>query len=96
MCVKNESDCQCCVCKNTVIPYINACRCKRSARSVQGLVLVPLHVQSEVVGAGEAAAAHGTLERLSARVFAEVARELIRTSESPVTPFPCAPVWLLT
>lgn len=63
--------------------------------NVPCLVLVPLHVQGEMVGAGEAAAAHGALEGFSAGVFAEVARQLVRTGKPPVTPFPCAPVWLL-
>ena len=37
-------------------------------------VLVPLHVQGQVVGAGEAAVAHPALERLGPGVLPVVAR----------------------
>lgn len=63
---------------------------------MQQLVLVPLHVQREVVGAREAAAAHGTLERLGARVFAEVARELVGTGKLPAAAVPVAVIRFLT
>lgn len=60
------------------------------------LVLVPLHVQGQVVRSGEGARAHGALEGLSPRVLPVVARQLVRTGEAPVTVFPRAPVGLLT
>lgn len=60
------------------------------------LILVPLHMQSEMIGAREASAAHGTLEGLGSRVLPEVTRQFVGTSEPPVTALPCAPVRLLT
>lgn len=49
-----------------------------------------------MVRAGEAAAAHPALERLGPRVFPEMARQLIRASEAPLTSLPGALVRLLT
>lgn len=66
----------------------------RSPRSSS--VLVPLHVQGQVVGAGEAAVAHPALEWLGPGVLPVVARQLIRACEPPITAFPGAFVWLLT
>lgn len=43
-------------------------------RQVQLLVLMPLHVESQVVRAGEAAIADGALEGLCPRVLPVVAR----------------------
>lgn len=60
------------------------------------LILVPLHMQSEMIGAREASAANGTLEGFGSRVLSEVTCQFIGTSEPPVTALPCAPVWLLT
>lgn len=54
-----------------------------------------LHVQCKVVGAREATAANGALERLGARVFPEVARELVRAGKAPIAALPRAPVRLL-
>ena len=55
-----------------------------------------LHVQSQVVGAGERPLTQVTLERTVARVFAEVACEFVRAGELPAAAFPTAVVWLLT
>lgn len=60
------------------------------------LVLVPLHVQGEVVGSGERARTHGTLEGLGAGVFPVVARQLVGPREAPVAAVPGAAVRLLT
>lgn len=60
------------------------------------LALVSLHVQGQVVGAGETAAAHGALERLRARVFPEMARQLIGPGEAPLTSLPGALIRLLS
>ena len=59
-------------------------------------VLVPLHVQRQVVGAREAAVAHAALEGLGAGVLAVVAGQLVRAREPPVAAFPRAFVRLLT
>lgn len=48
-----------------------------------------------MIGAGETAVAHSTLERLSTRVFPEMASQLIGTGEAPLTPLPGALVRLL-
>lgn len=58
-------------------------------------VLVALHVQRQVVGAGEAAVAHPALERLGARVLPVVAGQLVRPREPPVAALPGALVGLL-
>lgn len=63
---------------------------------VQLLVLVPLHVERQVIGAGEAAVADGALEGLCPCVLPVVARQFIRAGEPPVAAFPCALVGLLT
>ena len=60
------------------------------------LVLVSLHVEGQVVGAREAAAADGALEGLGPRVLPEVARQLVRAGEAPVTTLPRALVRLLS
>lgn len=60
------------------------------------LVLVPLHVQGEMVGSGEGPGANGALEGLGTRVFPVVARELVGTGKAPVAAVPRAPVRLLT
>lgn len=57
---------------------------------------MPLHVQGQVVRAGEAAVAHPTLERLGPGVLPVVACQLVRAREPPVTAFPGAFVRLLT
>ena len=59
-------------------------------------VLVPLHVQGQVVRAGEAAVAHAALEGLGPRVLAVVPGQLVRAREPPVAAFPGALVRLLT
>lgn len=48
-------------------------RYKQPQRQVQLLVLMPLHVESQVIGAGEAAIADSTLEGLCPRVLPVVA-----------------------
>lgn len=58
--------------------------------------LVSLHVQGQVVRAGETAAAHGALERLGTRVFPEMACELVRSGEAPLASLPGAGVRLLS
>lgn len=58
-------------------------------------VLVPLHVQRQVVGAREGTVAQVALEGPVARVLAVVARELVRSRELPAAAFPVAVVGLL-
>ena len=53
-----------------------------------GRLLVSFEVKSQVVGTGEAALAVDALERLSARMLAVVARQLVGTGKSPLTSFP--------
>lgn len=65
-------------------------------RVQMSLVLVPLHVQGEVVGPGEGARADGALEGFGARVFPVMARQLVRTGETPIAAVPRTPVRLLT
>lgn len=60
------------------------------------LVLVALHVQSQVVGAREAAAAGHALEGFGPGVFAVVPGQLVRPGEAPVAVLPRATVRLLT
>lgn len=69
---------------------------KRKAKATRRLVLVPLHVQGEVIRAGEGARADGALEGLGARVLPVVPGQLVRAGESPVAALPRAPVRLLT
>lgn len=57
---------------------------------------MPLHVQGQVVGAGEAAVAHATLERLGPGVLSVVAGQLVRARKPPVTALPGALIRLLT
>ena len=49
---------------------------------------VPLHVQSQVVGAGEGPLTQHTLVGLLARVLAVMTRQLIRAGEFPVAALP--------
>lgn len=65
-------------------------------RGVGRSVLVSLHVQRQVVGAGEAAVAHPALERLGTRVLPVVAGQLVRPRKPPVAALPGALVGLLT
>lgn len=60
-----------------------------------GLVLVTLHVQSQMVRAREAAAAGDALEGFGPGVFPVVSGELVGSSEAPVAVLPCASVRLL-
>lgn len=69
--------------------------CEASGRCAQCSVLVALHVQRQVVGAGEAAVAHHALERLGTRVLPVVAGQLIRPGKPPVAALPGALVGLL-
>lgn len=55
-----------------------------------------LHVEGQVVGAGETAAAHGALEGLGPRVLPEVACQLVGAGKAPVTTLPRALVRLLS
>lgn len=57
---------------------------------------MPLHVERQVVGAGEAAVADGALEGLCPRVLPVVARQLVGAREPPVAALPRALVGLLT
>lgn len=57
---------------------------------------VPLHVQGEVVGAGEGAFAQVTLEGAVPGVLPEVTCELVRTRKFPAASFPAAVVWFLS
>lgn len=70
--------------------------CVFAARVQTPLVLVSLHVQGEVVRSGEGARADGALEGFGARVLPVMARQLVRTSKTPVAAVPRAPVGLLT
>lgn len=56
---------------------------------------VPLHVQGQVVGAGEGPLAEVALEGPVPRVLAVVAGQLIGTGELPAAAFPGAVVGLL-
>jgi hypothetical protein len=58
--------------------------------------LVPLHVEREVVRAGEAALAVHALERLDPRVLPVVAGQLVRPGEPPLAAFPRAAIRLFT
>ena len=49
-----------------------------------------------MIRAGEAAVAHGTLERLRPGVFPEMASQLVRAGEAPLTSLPGALVRLLS
>lgn len=60
------------------------------------LILVALHVQGQVVGAREAAAAGDALEGFGPGVLPVVSGELIRSGETPVAVLPCTTVRLLT
>lgn len=60
------------------------------------LALVSLHVQGQVVRAGETAVTHATLKRLCPGVFPVMACQLIRAGEAPLTSLPGAVVRLLT
>lgn len=59
------------------------------------MLVVPLHVQCQVVGAGETAVAVATFERLCACVFPVVTGQLVRPREPPFASLPRALVWLL-
>ena len=54
------------------------------------------HVQSQVIGAGEAALADLAAERFSARVFPIVSGELVGSGETPLTLGPMTAVRFLT
>lgn len=84
----------CCSC---LCVFFLVCVCVFSMyRCVHVLVLVTLHVQGQVVGAGEAAAAGDALEGFGSGVFPVVSGELVRSGETPVAVVPCAAVRLLT
>ena len=53
-------------------------------------------MQSQMVGAAERPVARLAHERLGARVFAHVARQLVRPREAPVAVLPGAEIRLLT
>ena len=59
-------------------------------------LLVPLHVEGEVVRPGEAPVALAALEGLDAGVLAQVPGQLVRPREPPLAALPRAPVRLLT
>ena len=68
----------------------------RAGALLLGLGLVTLPVQRQVVRSAERAVTGLADERLGARVLADVARELVRAGEAPVTALPRAQVRLLT
>lgn len=72
--------------------YIRVCVCT----GIAALVLVTLHVQGQMIGAGEAAAAGDALEGFGPGVFPVVSGELVRSGETPVAVLPCTTVRLLT
>lgn len=57
---------------------------------------MPLHVQRQMVGAGEGALAQVALEGSVPGVLAEVTRELVGAGKLPAAAFPVAVVGLLT
>lgn len=59
-------------------------------------VLMPLHVQSQVIGAREAAVAHGALEGFSPGVLPVVARQFVWARKSPIAALPRALVRFFT
>merc|ERR1719376_1102271 len=61
-----------------------------------GFGFVSLHVQGEMVAAGEASVADLALEGFGAGVFSNVAREFVGAREPPQTVFVRARVWLFT
>ena len=63
---------------------------------VCGLVLVAFHVQGQVIGAGETAAAGRALEGLGSCVLAVVPGQLVRAGETPVTALPATAVRFLS
>lgn len=81
------------VCRESIGNCIDT---EQPQRPVQLLVLMPLHVERQVIGAGEAAVADDALEGLCPRVLPVVARQFIRAREPPVAAFPRALVGLLT
>lgn len=68
----------------------------RSGEGRRLLVLVPLHVESQMVGAGEAPAAGEALEGFGARVLPVVPGQLVGAGKAPVAAFPRAFIRLLT
>lgn len=64
-------------------------------RAARRSILVALHVQRQVVGAREAAAAGDALEGFGSGVFPVVPGELVRSGEAPVAALPRAAVRLL-
>lgn len=57
---------------------------------------VSLHMEGEVVRAGERPFTQVTLKRPVSGVLPEVTRELIRAGELPAAALPAAVVWLLS
>lgn len=57
---------------------------------------MPLHVESQMVRAGEAPATGHALEGLGARVLPIVPGQLVGAGKAPVAAFPCAFIGLLT
>ena len=79
--------------------YTVMCICRGLEVKVRKLwptSLVPLHVECQVIGAGEAAPAVVALEGLGSRVFPKVAGEFVGSGEPPLTAFPRTLVRLLT
>lgn len=72
---------------------LNLLKCPRELR---GTLHVPLHVQSQVVRAGEGALAQVALEGPVSGVLPEVARELVGAGELPAAALPVAVVRLFT
>jgi len=57
---------------------------------------MPFHVQSQMVGPSETPVACIALKRFSAGMFSVVARQFVRTRESPVATRPMAQIWFFT
>ena len=60
------------------------------------LLLVPFHVQRQVIGARKASPAHQAFEGLSAGVLSHVPRQFVRSGKSPVASSPRAGVRFFT
>lgn len=82
-------------CHVWILHSLCMCVCVCLCTGMAVLVLVTLHVQGQVVRAGEAAAAGDTLEGFGPSVFPVVSGELIRSGKTPVAVLPCASVRLL-
>lgn len=69
--------------------------CKSTLHSFTCL-LMSLHMKCQVIWSGETSLTMRTLEGLGSRVFPKMTSQFIRSSESPLTSFPWALVWLFS